>query len=126
MRISDWSSDVCSSDLLFGLPVADPYRWLETDVRDSDRVRAWVEAENAVTDAYLDTLPGRAAFTARMRTLFDYERFGVPVKKGGRYFYLHNSGLQNQPVLYVREPADGQGRVPIGRAAVRESGGQTG
>src|SRR3546814_8257086 len=79
MRISDWSSDVCSSDLpdtkreniadeLFGLPVADPYRWLETDVRDSDRVRAWVEAENAVTDAYLDTLPeiGRASCRERV------------------------------------------------------------
>src|SRR3546814_10832005 len=85
------------ADELFGLPVADPYRWLETDVRDSDRVRAWVEAENAVTDAYLDTLPGRAAFTARMRTLFDYERFGVPVKKGGRYFRSeeHTSELQS-------------------------------
>src|SRR3546814_12874659 len=70
----------------------------------------------------LDTLPGRAAFTARMRTLFDYERFGVPVKKGGRYFYLHNSGLQNQPVLYVRETADGEGRVLIDPNAWAEDG----
>ncbi|HVI97716.1 MAG TPA: prolyl oligopeptidase family serine peptidase [Sphingomonas sp.] len=101
------------SDELFGVTVADPYRWLETDVRESDRVRAWVEAENAVTDAYLDALPGRAALATRMRALFDYERFGVPVKKGGRYFYQHNSGLQNQPVLYVRETLDGEGRVLI-------------
>ncbi|MCM8730802.1 prolyl oligopeptidase family protein [Hephaestia sp. GCM10023244] len=110
------------SDELFGIAIADPYRWLETDVRESDRVRAWVEAENAVTDAYLDTLPGRAAFTARMRSLFDYERFGVPVKKGGRYFYLHNSGLQNQPVLYVRDSAEGEGRVLIDPNAWAEDG----
>jgi prolyl oligopeptidase len=97
----------------FGVSVADPYRWLETDVRESDRVRAWVEAENKVTDAYLETLPGRRVFAERMRALFDYERFGVPVKKGGCYFYQHNSGLQNQPVLYVRESLDGDGRVLI-------------
>ncbi len=97
----------------FGITVADPYRWLEADVRESDRVRAWVEAENKITDAYLETLPGRRALTTRMRALFDYERFGLPVKKGGRYFYVHNSGLQNQAVLYVRDSLDGEGRVLI-------------
>ena len=106
----------------FGVSVADPYRWLEADVRESERVRGWVEAENKVTTAYLETLPGRRAFTTRMRQLFDYERFGVPVKKGGRYFYQHNSGLQNQPVLYVRESADGEGRVLIDPNAWADDG----
>ena len=97
----------------FGIKVADPYRWLENDVRQDAEVRAWVDAENAVTNGYLATLPGRAAFAARMRELFDYERFGVPVQQGGRYFYTHNSGLQNQAALFVRDGADGVGRVLI-------------
>ena len=97
----------------FGVKVADPYRWLENDVRNDSEVAAWVEAQNKVTDAYLATLPGREWFRARIKQLFDYERFGVPVRKGGHYFYQRNSGLQNQAVLHVRDRLDGEARVLI-------------
>ena len=78
----------------FGVAVADPYRWLENDVRNDPEVRAWVTAQNQVTDAFLETLPLRDRFKARMTELYDYERFGVPDKKGGRYFYSRNDGLR--------------------------------
>jgi prolyl oligopeptidase len=97
----------------FGVPVADPYRWLENDVRTDPEVRAWVDRQNAVTNAFLDKLPGRDALKARLTQLFDYERFAAPEKKGGRYFYTHNSGLQNQSVLFVRDSVNGEGRVLI-------------
>ena len=97
----------------FGEPVADPYRWLENDVRNDSEVRAWVTAQNGVTDAFLETLPLRDRFKARMTELYDYERFGIPREKGGRYFYSRNDGLQNQSVLFVRSSADGEGRVLI-------------
>jgi prolyl oligopeptidase len=97
----------------FGQKVADPFRWLENDVRNDKEVAAWVEAQNKVTDAYLATLPGRDIFKNRIKQLFDYERFGVPTRKGGRYFYSHNTGLQNQAVLWVRDSLDGPGRVLI-------------
>src|SRR3546814_291773 len=86
----------------FNIEIADPYRWLENDVREDRQVRDWVTAQNVVTDAYLETLPGRDIFKARITELYDYERFGIPEKKGGRYFYTRNDGLQNQSVLYVR------------------------
>ena len=35
----------------FGVAVADPYRWLENDVRNDAEVRTWVTAENEVTDS---------------------------------------------------------------------------
>ncbi|MCA1197359.1 prolyl oligopeptidase family serine peptidase [Sphingomonas sp. R647] len=98
-------------DEAFGEKVADPYRWLENDVRNDKEVAEWVAAQNKVTDAYLDTLPGRDAFKARLTKLFDYERFGMPYRKGTRYFYSRNSGLQNQAVLYVRDGLNGEGRV---------------
>ncbi len=101
------------ADNQFGVAVADPYRWLENDVRGDTEVRGWVEQQNQVTNAFLTTLPLRDKFKARMTELYDYERFGVPRREGGRYFYTRNSGLQNQAVLYVRESVDGAGRVLI-------------
>lgn len=100
-------------DEQFGVRVADPYRWLENDVREDKEVASWVAAQNRVTDAYLETLPGRDIFKSRLTALFDYERFGIPVHKGDRYFYAHNSGLQNQSVLWVRDELNGAGRVLI-------------
>ncbi|UVO55895.1 prolyl oligopeptidase family protein [Sphingomonas sp. SUN039] len=95
----------------FGEKVADPYRWLENDVRTDAKVRDWVTAENKVTDAYLATLPGREAFKTRMQALYNYERMGTPRKAGARYFYSHNSGLQNQSTLWVRDGLGGAGRL---------------
>ena len=97
----------------FGVQVADPYRWLENDVRNDPEVRAWVTAENAVTDKFLETLPLRNKFKARMTELYDYERFTAPRKKGGHYFYTRNDGLQNQSVLFVRDSLGGEGRTLI-------------
>ena len=97
----------------FGVQVADPYRWLETDVRNDPEVRSWVTAQNEVTDAFLATLPARDAFKQRITQLYDYERFGIPEKDGGRYFYTRNDGLQNQSVLYVRETLTGEPRMLI-------------
>jgi prolyl oligopeptidase len=97
----------------FGVKVADPYRWLENDVRTDTAVKSWVDAQNGVTNAFLSTLPGRKALEQRITELYNYERFAAPDKKGGRYFYSHNTGLQNQSVLFVRDKVDGEGRVLI-------------
>ena len=97
----------------FGVAVADPYRWLEDDVRVNPAVADWVARQNAVTNAYLAKLPARATFAARMTRLFDYERFGTPRKAGNRYFFTRNDGLQPQSVLYVREGLTGEGRALI-------------
>ncbi len=106
----------------FGQRVADPYRWLENDVRNDKAVANWVESQNNVTNAYLDTLPGRDIFKDRLKQLYNYERFTVPVKKGRRYFYLYNSGLQSQQVLHVRDSVDGAGRVLIDPNSWAEDG----
>jgi prolyl oligopeptidase len=100
-------------DTQFGVPVADPYRWLENDVRTDAAVKTWVDEENVVTDGFLKTLPLRDWFKQRMTALYDYERYGLPVKKGSEYFYAHNSGLQNQSVLFVRDGLNAEPRQLI-------------
>jgi prolyl oligopeptidase len=92
-----------------GTKVADPYRWLEDT--DSADTHAWVEAENKVTFGYLEQIPYRKAIHDRLTKLWNYERYRVPQKQGGRYFYEHNNGLQNQNVLYVAESLNAEPRV---------------
>ncbi len=96
---------------IFGHTIADPYRWLEEDVRGSEDVADWVERQNRVTDAYLEKLPARDWFESKIGELYNFERFGLPVKAGERYFYTRNSGLQNQAPLYVRDALDAEPRL---------------
>src|SRR5690348_16092385 len=84
-----------------GVKVADPYRWLEDT--DSADTHDWVEAENKVTFGYLEKIPYRQSIRERLLKLWNYERFTTPQQEGGRYFYQHNDGLQNQNVLLVAE-----------------------
>jgi prolyl oligopeptidase len=98
-------------DDYFGTKVPDPYRWME-DI-DTPEVTTWIGQENATTAAYLATVPGRDAMKKRLLALTDYERFGIPDEQGGRYFYRHNSGLQNQSVLFWTQGIDGRPTVLI-------------
>src|SRR5262245_17935375 len=92
-----------------GVKVADPYRWLEN--LDSEETRTWVEAENKLTFAYLDSIPARTQIKDRLTKLWNYEKYGIPFKEGNRYFYLRNSGLQNQSVLYTVSSIDGDPKL---------------
>ena len=94
-----------------GTRVADPYRPLEDP--DALTTRAWIEAENRITAAFLDAVPARGAIKNRLTELWDYEKFGVPFQEGGRYFYSRNSGLQNQSVLYTATALDAEPKVLI-------------
>lgn len=91
--------------------IADPYRWLEEDVRVSSDVADWVAAQNAVTNAYLETLPGRTMIAERLAELWDYERYGVPRQREGFYFFSRNDGRQDQSDFRVQEGLDGEARV---------------
>lgn len=103
-----------------GTKVADPYRWLEDpDAADS---RKWIEAQNKVTFSYLESIPQREELKNRLTELWNYERYSAPFKRGGKYFYSKNDGLQNQSVLYVAESASDPGRVLLDPNAFSKDG----
>ena len=103
-----------------GQLIPDPYRWMED--LESDEVRAWIEAQNAVTFSILESSPLRGKIRARMTELWDYEKYSPPTKKGGRYFFFYNDGLQNQDVLYWMENLEDTPQVLLDPNALSEDG----
>jgi len=107
-------------DDLHGVGVPDPYRWMEQI--DSDETRQWVEAENQVTDSYLQTLDSRAEIAAKLEQLWNYERYGTPWTEGGRYFFAKNDGLQDQSVYYWTDSLDGEPELMLDPNGLSEDG----
>jgi prolyl oligopeptidase len=100
-------------DRYHGTEVADPYRWLETDIRQSKEVAAWVRAQNEVTAKSLGTHPDREAIRKRLEELWNYERYSSPMRAGDGYAFFHNDGLQNQAALYVADAPDVEPRLLV-------------
>jgi prolyl oligopeptidase len=101
------------ADDYHGVEVADPYRWLEDDVRTSSDVREWVTTQNELAFAYLDGIAARDRVRERITALMDHERFSSPFLAGGRYYYFYNDGLQNQSVLYAADSLDGEPEIVL-------------
>jgi prolyl oligopeptidase len=96
-------------DVYHGVSIADPYRWLEDT--DSPETKAWVEAENKLSDSFLASIPERPAIKTRLTQIWNFARYSAPFKEGGRYFYFQNTGLQNQSVLFVQDGKNAPARV---------------
>jgi prolyl oligopeptidase len=92
---------VKQTDDYFGKKIEDPYRWLEDD--NSEETKKWVAEENKVTNSYLSTIPFRDKIKSRLKELWNYEKQTPPFKRGDRFFWYKNDGLQNQSVLYTQK-----------------------
>ena len=99
------------ADIFHGTRVIDSYRWLEKS--DSPETQKWVAEENDYTRALLDPLPGRDAIHKRLTELLSIGSVTPPVIAGKHYFYTRRGGMQNQPVLYVRDELNGPDRVLV-------------
>ncbi|MFY9792046.1 MAG: prolyl oligopeptidase family serine peptidase [Candidatus Sulfotelmatobacter sp.] len=92
-----------------GVKIVDNYRWLEDG--NSPDTQKWVAEEMAYTESVLDPLPGRDAIHKRLTELLSIGSITQPEIGGKYYFYTRREGMQNQPVLYVREGVEGKDRV---------------
>lgn len=93
-----------TSDNYFGHLVADPYRWLEDD--NSDETAQWVAEQNRRTRSHIDAIPFRLPIAQRLKQIWQFQRKGAPFRRGNRYFFSGNSGLQNQDTYYMADSLD--------------------
>ena len=107
-------------ETLHGVEVADPYRWLE-DLNSADTA-TWVTQQNELTESYLKKIPGAEAINKHLTELWNFERFGLPYKEGGRYFFSKNDGLQNQSVIYTTTSLEEEATVLLDPNKLSEDG----
>jgi prolyl oligopeptidase len=114
------TAKVDQTDEYFGTKVADPYRWLENDT--SAETSAWVKEQQALTDSFLSAIPFRDKVKERLTKIWDYPKYGVPFKKGSKYFFFKNDGIQNQSVLYIQDDLAAEPKVFIDPNTFSEDG----
>jgi len=107
-------------DIYHGVPVADPYRWME--IENTPELNRWIDGQNALTNTFVSAFAGRDVLKRRLVALWNYERTTVPYKRGGKYFFAKNNGLQNQDVLYVKTSLDAEPRLVLDPNALSEDG----
>jgi prolyl oligopeptidase len=105
---------------LHGVDVVDPYRWMEEP--DTPELRQWIEDQNRLTFSLLEQIPRRQEIRDRMTELWNYEKYGIPFKRGSRYFFTYNEGLKNQSVLYWMESLDAEPQELLDPNTLSEDG----
>ena len=88
-----------------GQKVADPYRALEN--ADDPQVKAWSDAENVRTRAYLDALPGREAVAEKISRMIKAASPKVSSlqARADHVFALYQDPARQQPWLIVMNAA---------------------
>ncbi|KAK6052075.1 hypothetical protein COOONC_10419 [Cooperia oncophora] len=78
---------------------------------DAEETRHFVDQLNAISESFLAKAPSREKIRKRLTELWDYEKYSCPSKHGDFYYYFHNTGLQNQSVLYQQKNVTEKGEV---------------
>ncbi|MDH3285548.1 MAG: prolyl oligopeptidase family serine peptidase [Acidobacteriota bacterium] len=105
-------------DSLFGIEVADPYRWLES--ADHPDVASWLEAQDDLAREALLRQPGREETRRRLAELAYVDFISPPRRRGKRQFYSRRHADREKAVHYWREGAEGQERVLLDPNAMSE------
>lgn len=98
-------------DVMHGVAIHDPYRWLED--QNSPETRAWINAQNAYSRSILDKLAGRDAIVRRLGELMKVDDTQVPIERHGRYFFRRRSAAQDLFVIYMRQGGSGKDEVLV-------------
>lgn len=108
------------TDNYFGTEVADPYRWMEDEQHDS--LRPWIVAQQELFETYMERIPYQEPIQERLTELWNYEKYSAPFRAGENWYYFHNTGLQNQSVIYQMDDMEGEPRVFLDPNTFSEGG----
>lgn len=99
------------TETLHGVTLTDSYRWLED--QESPETRAWIEKQNAYTDAVLGPRPEPGLFVPRLTQLMSTDQYSTPQARGGRYFFMRRKVGEDLYSIYMRDGATGPDQLLI-------------
>ena len=91
---------------IHGTSLTDPYRWLE-DAK-APETRAWIDAQMKYTEQYLSQVKIRPEIVNELTKLERVETYGIPIERGGNYFFKKREADENQGSIYLRHGLHGQ------------------
>ncbi|CAH2067535.1 unnamed protein product [Thlaspi arvense] len=103
-----------------GVKIEDPYRWLEDP--DAEEVKEFVENQVKLTESVLGKCETKEKLRQNITKLFDHPRYDSPFRRGNKYFYFHNTGLQAQSVLYMQDDLDAEPEVLLDPNTLSDDG----
>ncbi|KAF3525518.1 hypothetical protein F2Q69_00051700 [Brassica cretica] len=103
-----------------GVKITDPYRWLEDP--DAEEVKEFVDSQVKLTDSMLAKCETKEKLRETITALFDHPRYESPFRRGDKYFYFHNTGLQAQDVLYMQDDLDAEPEVLLDPNTLSDDG----
>jgi prolyl oligopeptidase len=97
------ANSVCTpiEELIHGVLVRDPYRWLEN--RDLPETEEWICDQHRRREEYFESYDDFDALRTRVREYLDVEVIDQPTRVAGRYIYRRRKQGQEQPCIYVRD-----------------------
>jgi prolyl oligopeptidase len=87
-------------DVIHGITVHDPYRWLEN--RQHSGTEEWLEQQRRGMSDYLGQCEGVGPLRERVMEILNRERLDQPAVAGGRLFYRRRSKDGQQAQIYTR------------------------
>jgi prolyl oligopeptidase len=111
------------TEVLHGVEITDPYRWLED--QNSPQTREWLEDQAAYTRAYFDSIPDRERIKVRVKELIVAKDVTSEIwNVGDRNFFLKRCRDGEQPCIVLRDGLFGP-EIVLVDPAQRGSGNST-
>ncbi|HEY6298379.1 MAG TPA: prolyl oligopeptidase family serine peptidase [Candidatus Binatus sp.] len=97
-------------EILHGVEVPDPYRWLEDGA--APETRAWLSAQKEYARPFLDT-PIRERIRARLAESMKIDAMGFPIERKGYYFYARRRAGEQHAAICRRHGLNGQEEILV-------------
>ncbi|XP_034668692.1 prolyl endopeptidase [Drosophila subobscura] len=103
--------DESLNETIHGIGVRDVYRWLEDP--EAQETHRFIDAQNAISQPFLENCDEWQKINTKLTKLWNYPKYGTPMRNGSFYYYYKNTGLQNQHVMMQQDTLKEEGRVFI-------------
>ncbi|MCH9651514.1 MAG: prolyl oligopeptidase family serine peptidase [Deltaproteobacteria bacterium] len=94
-------------DEYHGVAVADPYRWME---EDSPETASWIHSQVELLQRFVEPVLELEELETRLQQIRHVDRWGLPVRRGDRFFLTHIPAGDLHGSLYVQQGLLGKKR----------------